>query len=215
MLPMPTLCRRALALTLGGLLLPALAQADPAAAARRDAQRAQLQRERQAIEAQLAKDEAACYRRFAVEDCLRRARAEARERDAIRWRQELELNDEERREKAEQRRRSIDERQQAQPVPDAPAVGQPPRGTAVDAAQRAQQARERAGQQSGRQAEHEAQRQRRAQEQAEQAERSRERFEERQEKARKRREAHERERANAEAAGRAAPRPLPEPAADQ
>ena len=52
---------------------------DDAAAAHRKAERERIQRERNAVQAQRHAQEAACYRRFAVEDCLRGVRASSRD----------------------------------------------------------------------------------------------------------------------------------------
>ena len=52
--------------------LPAYAQApDPAPGPAIDAERSRIQAEREKVEERLARDEAACYQKFAVTDCLR------------------------------------------------------------------------------------------------------------------------------------------------
>ena len=68
------------------LLPPVLAQGTApsddqrmATAVHREAERARIQRERGALEAARPGQEAACYQRFAVADCLRGVRARARE----------------------------------------------------------------------------------------------------------------------------------------
>ena len=88
------------------------AEADSASssvAAHRKAERDRIARERDALTARRQQEEAVCYQRFAVEDCLRGVRAKAREtHDRLRA-QEIELNDAERREKAAERLRAIEE----------------------------------------------------------------------------------------------------------
>ena len=73
------------------------------------AEHERIQRERYAVQAQRQTEEAACYRRFTVEDCLRGVRARSRDALARLRTQEIELNDAERREKAAARRQSIEE----------------------------------------------------------------------------------------------------------
>ncbi len=195
-----------LAAALAGLAACAWAQQVPGTEA---TTRDEIARQRQAVAAELAQQEAACHQRFAVEDCLRRVRSAARERDNLLWRQELELGEAERRARAAQRLQSIEERDGAQHV--APPPSQPPQRNPADNAEREQQARERAAQARQRQAAHAAEQQRRAQEQAERLEQSRQRYEARQQKARERREQHERQRAQEASEGRVPARPLPDP----
>ena len=94
------------------------AEADSASssvAAHRKAERDRIAREREALTARRQQEEAVCYQRFAVEDCLRGVRAKAREtHDRLRA-QEIELNDAERREKAAERLRAIEDKQTAAP----------------------------------------------------------------------------------------------------
>lgn len=72
---------------------------------------ASLHQERARIDARLKTAETACYQRFAVEDCLRAARHQARQaKDALRERQNR-LDAQERHQRAEQRLRTIQERQ--------------------------------------------------------------------------------------------------------
>lgn len=82
-----------------------------AAAAHRKAARELIQRERAAIAAQRQSDEAVCYQRFSVEDCLRGVRAQVRDAEARLRSQEIDLNDAERKERAADRLRSIEEKQ--------------------------------------------------------------------------------------------------------
>ena len=81
--------------------------ASASAAAHRKTERDRIAREREALTARRQQEEAVCYQRFAVEDCLRGVRAKAREtHDRLRA-QEIEINDAERREKAAERLRAI------------------------------------------------------------------------------------------------------------
>ena len=176
--------------------------------------RARIQQQRQAVQAQLQQQEAACRQRFAVEDCLRKARSAARAQDNLLWRQELELDEAERRDRAAQRLRAIEERSGSQEPPAVAPEGRlpPPGGPGgheAEAQLRARQASERASQARQRQQAHEAAQQQRAQQQAERLEQSRQRYEARQQKARERRAEHERQRAQDAAEGRPAARPLP------
>lgn len=75
-----------------------------------DAQRARIAAERAKADAQFAQDEEACYARFAVNDCQNEARARRRETLADLRRQEVSLNDEQRKRKGADRIRSIEER---------------------------------------------------------------------------------------------------------
>ncbi len=66
----------------------------------RDAQRARIQMERDQAKTVLAGDEVLCYQKFAVNDCLRKARAVRREALADLRRQEVSLNTQEAKRKA-------------------------------------------------------------------------------------------------------------------
>jgi hypothetical protein len=92
-----------------------------AAAAHRKAEHERIRHERDAIKAQRVKDEAVCYQRFAVEDCLKAVRAQVRDAETRLRLQEIDLNDAERKEKAAERLKSIEEKQR--PVPASAAVG--------------------------------------------------------------------------------------------
>ncbi len=73
------------------------------------AERSRIAAERQAVEARFKQDEAACYKKFAVNDCVDALRAVRREKLADLRRQEISLNDAERKRKgAEQLRRMED-----------------------------------------------------------------------------------------------------------
>ena len=67
--------------------------------AQRQAEREHIHQERQAIAATRKREETACYRRFAVEDCLRDVRTQARRAELQLRGRELQLNDAERKEK--------------------------------------------------------------------------------------------------------------------
>ncbi|MBB6558669.1 chemotaxis protein histidine kinase CheA [Acidovorax soli] len=211
-----------------GLLAPALAQDDAApdatperkaAHAQRKAERAHIEAERKAVaERQLAADKE-CYKLFAVEDCLRTSRNRAREAEAGLRKREMQINDAERKEKAADRRRSIAEKQSAQPGPlgEAAEVGigvrgqphvqapRPPRTpkTPVVPTPRAQDIQQR-----------EAEQAQRAAETAQRADRARERHAEELKAAEARRARVARDQAAAAAAGRKPAAPLPVPAPD-
>ncbi|MBU0826603.1 MAG: hypothetical protein KKE41_01760, partial [Gammaproteobacteria bacterium] len=90
-------------------------------AALRKAEHERIQNERTAINAKRQHEEAACYQRFSVEDCLRGVRAKVRDAETRLRAQEIELNDAERKEKAAERLRSIEEKTKG--VPPAAAQG--------------------------------------------------------------------------------------------
>lgn len=108
------------------------APARPEASAARTAERKRIHLEQAAIATRLKQAETACYQRFAVEDCLRAERRQARaERAVLRQRESL-LDDTERRERAALRLQDIEQRRDAaqQPLPrvaaSRPAKGQNP-----------------------------------------------------------------------------------------
>lgn len=88
------------------------------------AERERIRREREAIDKNLQRTQVACYQRFAVEDCLRAARRQARTDHAVLRQQESLMDDRERRERAAQRLQSIEDRQSARAVdaPEPPAI---------------------------------------------------------------------------------------------
>ena len=188
-----------------------------AAAARRKAEHARIARERAALAAGRQQDEAACYKRFAVEDCLRGVRVKVREVESVLRTQEVELNDAERREKAAERLRAIEEKQNA--VPPLPSAGK--KGDAKvrkaqpgpdevktqhdhAAQQRAKQQQERAQAQATEQAS-------RAASNAERAAKTRERHAEALKAAKERRARVEKASADAAAQGHKPAAPLPVP----
>lgn len=130
-----------------------------------------IAQQRQQIEARQQEAEKACWQRFAVEDCLRNVRAQAREQDNVLRARELQINNEERQEKAAERLRAIEQKKRekqanapvnssvrSQPVavPQAPSPQQPAAKTQAEIeqaeAQRAQAAQERAAETEARQA---------------------------------------------------------------
>ena len=64
----------------------------------------------QTTDANIEKQKAACYARFAVNDCLRKVRAHQREVLDVQRRKEIELKDAERKEKARQRQEQLKEK---------------------------------------------------------------------------------------------------------
>jgi colicin import membrane protein len=100
---------------LGALLaLPLLggAQQSPEAA-----ELARINAQRERAEAEYAAQEKACYSRFAVNDCIETARKRRRDALADLRRQEVALNDAERRRRAAERLRDIEARQAEQRTP--------------------------------------------------------------------------------------------------
>ena len=104
-------------LAIAGLSLAAAAQTAPGP----EAERARIAVERSQAEASFASQEVACYRKFAVNDCLNAAKSQRRERLSDLRRQDLTLNEAERKRRARDRVRSIDERNSAQSQQDAAA----------------------------------------------------------------------------------------------
>lgn len=74
------------------------------------AERTRIAHARDAVEAQYKAEEKACYRKFAVNDCLDKARARRRTAMGDLRRQEIGLNDLQRKRNAAARQRSIEER---------------------------------------------------------------------------------------------------------
>ena len=75
-----------------------------------ETERKELQKKRAVIEEQRLLDEKLCYQKFAVEGCLAEARRVAREKDAPLRARELNINDLERKEKAAERLKAIEEK---------------------------------------------------------------------------------------------------------
>ena len=208
---------------IGGLVCliagPAMAQAgEPAppenrysaVQAQRQAEREHIHQERQAIAATRKREETACYRRFAVEDCLRDVRTQARRAELQLRGRELQLNDAERKEKAAERLRSIEEKQRVAPdrsQPQGSARGEgrgAPVGVEDLRTQRQRDAQQRARQQSS--AANQAQR---ARQSAERAATAQSRHAENVKSAQERRERVQKMQAESAAAGRQPAAPLP------
>jgi len=203
---------------------PALAQsaasASPetlrnAAQTERQAERNRIHQERQAITAARKHGETACYRRFAVEDCLREVRAKAREAELQLRGREVQLNDAQRKEKAAERLRAIEEKQQVAPDRSRPqgaarGVGRGAPASVEDLrTQHQQEAQRRAEQQRNRQqsmAENQAQR---AKENADRAATASARHADNVKSAQDRRERVQKMQAESAAAGRTPAAPLP------
>lgn len=100
--------RKLLLLLAAFALAPAWAQEDEA----ERAQRARIAAERQQAEAAYQVDEKACYGKFAVNDCLDDARRRRRAVLADLRRQEVSLSDAQRKRRAAEKLRSIEERSQ-------------------------------------------------------------------------------------------------------
>jgi hypothetical protein len=186
------------------------------AAAHRKAEHELIRNERAAITARRQQDEAACYQRFSVEDCLRGVRAQVREAETRLRNYELELNDAERKEKAAERLRSIEEKTKV--VPEVPAQGGMPgasvRGAPVlnpqaTRAQREHDAERRAQDQSNRVQKQATEQVARNTENADRAAKARGRQAEVIKAAEERRTRLEKSQADAAAAGRKPAAPLP------
>jgi len=108
-----------LALLLFALLAAAGAHAQDAAQGA--GERTRIAQERSRVEAEFAARQKACYGKFAVNDCIEEANAVRREALADLRRQEIALNDQERRRRAAERQRELEDkaaeqsRRQAQP----------------------------------------------------------------------------------------------------
>lgn len=166
--------------------------AQQAGASAREAERADIERQRAAIAATQAQEEKACWQRFAVEDCLKDVRARARAQLAPLRARELELNQQERQERAAERLRAI-EAKRANAPPPAP-VQAHTRKPVPDVAlrqqegARAKEAAERAAQQRQRQADHARRVQEREAAEAERRSKAEQAWSEKQRRAQQRRE---------------------------
>ena len=97
-------------LALAAGALPVCAQTDPAT----EAERSRIAAERRQADARFAAQDVACYQTFAVTDCLKAARSQRRQLVSDLRRQELSLNDADRKRRAAERVRSIEDRNSAQ-----------------------------------------------------------------------------------------------------
>ena len=95
---------------------------------------ARVQREREALAQELPQAEAACYQRFAVEDCLSDVRKRHRQALAQLRQQEQALRAQERQQQQRERAQQLQEKQQAQP----PVRSMPPASSALVAREREQ-----------------------------------------------------------------------------
>ena len=183
--------------------------------AQRQAEREHIHQERQAIAATRKREETACYRRFAVEDCLRDVRTQARRAELQLRGRELQLNDAERKEKAAERLRSIEEKQRVAPdrsQPQGSARGEgrgAPVGVEDLRTQRQRDAQQRAEQQRARQQSSAANQAQRARQSAERAATAQSRHAENVKSAQERRERVQKMQAESAAAGRQPAAPLP------
>ena len=169
---------------------PATAKTPAVVFEARSRERAQLQQQRQAIDEALQQGQAACYQRFAVEDCLQRERRRARQATAPLVQREAALNEAERRERASQRLNDIAERKTPE-KPEIPASSASVRNTdaSVDVLQqeRAFEAQQRAQRLQQKQQQHEAGMAGQVSQRAAAAEKARQRLEEKQQAAERRR----------------------------
>ena len=92
----------------------------PAAAEAPAVERARIAAERGKVEARYLDEERACWGRFAVNACLAEARAKRRSALADLRRQEISLNDAERKQRAAERLRPMEQRADTAPPPAAP-----------------------------------------------------------------------------------------------
>ncbi len=83
-------------------------------------ERARIAAEQDALQRRWIDQERACYQRFAVNDCLRQAHRQQREAQADLRRQEIVINDEERKRKGASRLRQLEQ----SPVESTPPAGQ-------------------------------------------------------------------------------------------
>lgn len=103
-----------LAAAILAVLMPWVAWAQDSADTRLASERARIAAEKGEANARFSRDEAACYAKFAASDCLNEASARRREALADLRRQEISLNDEERKRKAAAQRQRLDQRAEEQ-----------------------------------------------------------------------------------------------------
>lgn len=208
---------KTLSCILGVVVLAALLQVAPAHAqgeerapglpqieADRSAERARIREEEAVITRRLQQAEAACYQRFAVEDCLRAARRDARtQRAALRQRESL-LDDAERRERAARREQDV-ARRQAEHAASEPQMAAPRAPREPDS----RGPRLRAGTQGGREAAARAHQERQRQALDQQAARNRQQQREKQQAADERKARVQKQLEEDKARGRQPAAPLP------
>lgn len=201
-----------------------------AAAAQRAEQKAEIARARTRNTESRKQAEARCYKLFAVEDCLREVRNQWREVETRLRAQEVQVNDAERKDKARERLRIIEERQTSaavpaaagasSPVPAASATIRTPHGANRSGAKekppetqstRDREAAERAAQQRQRMSMQEADQATRSRENAERAAKAHQRQLEAQKASEERRARRDKEKAESAASGHQPSAPLPTP----
>ena len=171
-------------------------------------QRAAIAQERQGIDQALLQAQAACYQRFAVEDCLQRAHRQARSARALLRQRESALDAAQRLERATQRRHDSAEREAAHPAP----VPSTLRGATADGAAQAErdrQAVQRARAQQEKRAAHQAGQAAQTQGRTDGAARARQNQEAKRQTAQQRRARVLQSQADRAAAGHNTPEPLP------
>ena len=131
-------------LLLAALLTPAWGQGSDSAS-ERNAERARIERDKQALQSQAEAKEQVCYQQFAVNDCLSQVRRDRRAALAELQRQTLALSDQERQERAararaQQAAREADHAEKVRQAEALPAAGAPQAKQAQSAASAMQQA---------------------------------------------------------------------------
>lgn len=201
----------------------AAAGQEASAASQRDAERAAIEQARRRNAEQRTQAQTKCYQLFAVEDCLRDVRNQWREVESRLRAREVQLNDAERKEKAQQRLRQIEEKQAsaaAATTPPASAVVRKAEPTGRSGARentsdsvklRDREAAARASQQRERQQSQAAEQALREKESTERAAQARQRHLEVEKAAQARRAKREKERAEAAANGHKPAATLPTP----
>lgn len=186
---------------------PAVAERSAATiAAPRLLERENLRMERETIGKTLQQSEAACYQRFAVEDCLRAARRQAREALARIHQREQALDSAERHERAAQRLQEIEERESTRPVP---ALHEGATESRPLQTERDQEAAQRAQAQQAHRDAHQASQAGQVQTRAADAERARQNQDAKRQAAQQRKARVQQSQADRAAAGHKMPAPLP------
>ena len=179
---------------------------DAAAHSARVQERENMRRERETIDKTLQQAQAACYQRFAVEDCLSQARRQAREaRGQVRQR-EMVLDAAERRERAAQRLSDVQARESARVAPTPHQGATTDRGSQTE---RDQQAAQRAQAQQEALAAHQASQTTQTQMRDDEAAQARQNQEEKRQAAERRRTRVQQSQADRDAARHKTPAPLP------
>lgn len=184
----------------------------------RDAERESIQKQRKDIADRRTRDESGCYKKFAVESCLRDVRSQSRSQDMVLRSQELKLNEADRRERAAERLKDIEatEQQQRDKIeagqdkfdPDKAQTQEQNR--AQDRQQRESEAQLRSEQQKARESSHAQSEAKRQASAPSGVERARMKFEAKQQKAAERRARYEKDMADAAKSGKPPAAPLPD-----